>query len=157
MKKGLFERLFGHKFQRDLRRDCGEVYLRRWHLIKTDLLSVYLHQIRLPDEDPWLHTHPWPKSWRVLLKGHYWEEVPGRGKINDLRHNTDRIAPVPERHRIITLADGKPVWTLFIGWKTTGRWGFVDPATRQIMGWRQRLTQRGGAQVLQLQEEGDRK
>jgi hypothetical protein len=157
-KKSLFQRLFGYRFHRDHRRDGGDVYLRRWHLLKTRPLSIYLHKIQLPDEDPWLHTHPWPKMWRVLFgRGHYWEEVPGLpGQPNQLRHNTDRIARVPERHRIIALGDGKPVWTLFVGIKTTGQWGFEDPATKQITKWHVRLRERGGAHLLQLEDEKDR-
>lgn len=144
-----FESVTGWRPYVSMSRASGEVYMHRWQLLKTRLLSVYLHKICLPDEDPWYHTHPWRKSWSVKLWNSYREtvQIVFRGLRESVLYNYTRlpgfVSRIPERHRIIELKDGKPVWTLFIGWRSDAPWGFIDPDTDSVVDWKTRSKQRG--------------
>jgi hypothetical protein len=121
-----FQSVTGYRWHRKLRRETGEVYMDRWQLLRTRLLSVYIHRINLPDADPLPHTHPWRASWSLKLKGSYIEEV-----YDVVGRVFFRIPPrfnrIPDIHRIVQLGlRGEPCWTLFIGWRADQPWGFVD-------------------------------
>lgn len=116
------------KWHRRLRRTTGEVYMDRWQLLRTKLLSIYINRINMPDEDPLPHTHPWRKSWSVRLKGWYIEEVYSRFMGCHFVQNRvcQRFNRIPNAHRIVALRAGG-CWTLFIGWRADRPWGFVKP------------------------------
>lgn len=151
-----FERLTGWRWHVTMSRASGQVYMDRWQLLKTRVLSVYVNHIRLPDEDPWLHTHPWRKSWSVKLRRRYVEEVT---TVQDctvaIREGSCRfhlpayykrspglISRIPKQHRIVEMPD-EGVWTLFIGWRSELPWGFVRPETQETISWRERARMRG--------------
>lgn len=143
-----FERVTGWRWHVTMSRGTGEVYMDRWQLLKTRLLCVYVNHIRLPDEDPLPHNHPWLKSWSVKLKGFYWEEVwktfPRFGQfwcIVDHARRPGRISRIPENHRITEVSPGG-AWTLFIGWRSERKWGFIG-SEGQVIPWRVRAAQRG--------------
>lgn len=127
-----------------MRRSTAEVYMWRIQLIKTSLLSIYVNHIRLPDEDEWLHTHPWRKSWSLKLWNWYEEEVPDPrfAWLGRVVRRPGRLSRVPDQHRIVTLPPGG-AWTLFIGWRSDRPWGFVDPESGEMVSWRTRATMRG--------------
>jgi hypothetical protein len=127
------------KWHVTMSRKSGEIYMHRWQLLKTRLLSVYVNKICLPDEDTWLHTHPWRKSWSLKLHNWYVEELPGFPMIRVPR----RLSRIPDRHRIIFLHENKPVWTLFVGWRSDRPWGFVNPQTGGVVKWQTRAKMRG--------------
>jgi hypothetical protein len=114
--------LGGWKWHRKLRRETGEVYMDRWQLLKTRLLSVYVNRINLPDYDELLHNHPWPRAYSLKLKGSYVEQLPGLEFRRPGRWNR-----IPKEHRITRLINGAPVWTLFIGLNKypDSAWGFI--------------------------------
>lgn len=132
-----FESVTGWSWHRELSREDGAVYMDRWQLLKTGLLSVYINRINLPDYDELLHNHPWKHCYSVKLWNYYEEQVPGP----EFRV-PGRFSRIPEQHRITYLGGEKPVWTLFIGWRSTHKWGFIahDGA---VISWRDRLVQRG--------------
>ncbi|OFV83050.1 MAG: hypothetical protein A2W26_07860 [Acidobacteria bacterium RBG_16_64_8] len=137
-------------WKKNMRRESGEIYMERWHLLKTRWLSVYVNKICQPDSDPWFHTHPWQKSWSVKLWNEYIEIVQYVIQVSAimcLLYNQQRVpgrfSRIPERHRIVELKDGKPVWTLFIGWSSDRPWGFIDPETQNVVDWKTRVQQRG--------------
>lgn len=132
----IWESVTGWSWHRALVRESGEVYMDRYQLLKTRLLSVYVNKISLPDYDELLHNHPWRASWSVKLKGTYEEQLPGPEY-----RVPPRFSRIPEQHRITYLYNG-PVWTLFIGWRSDRPWGFIanDGA---VIPWRARLLQRG--------------
>lgn len=122
-------------------------YLYRWILLRLPfgLLSVYLHRIVRPDDDPDPHDHPWG-FWMVrILEGGYWEQIdpdprstfprwvalyydrrPGSWKING-RH----------LHRISGFLDGvEESWSLVIAGPQVREWGFVDRLTGCWVQWR---------------------
>jgi hypothetical protein len=55
------------------------VYLKRWRF-DTPFVSIFLHSIKLPDRDPYPHTHPFSWSRSLIVKGSYVEE---RGPYGD--------------------------------------------------------------------------
>jgi len=115
------------KWHRKLCRETGEVYMDRWQLLRTRLLSVYVNRINLPDYDELPHNHPWRASWSLKLKGRYVEEVydhsvyPPKVSVRV----PPRWSRIPDVHRISQVTYGG-VWTLFVGWRADQPWGFVE-------------------------------
>lgn len=115
-----------------LREKDGQIYLKRYYILfkeKTNQFeeekanypfNLFIHQFHRSDLDD-LHDHPW---WFVtlVLKGGYYEEVPGGLKFKKpfrlgWRKSTDL-------HRVV-LPEGKTCWTLFLRGPTKRKWGFV--------------------------------
>ncbi len=116
-----FKSVTGYQFRKDIKREAGETYMIRWHLLKTRIFSIYVHKILTPDYDQLLHTHPWLASWSLRLSRRpYREQLPG-----GVFRFPPRFHRIPFEHRITDLPEDKPVWTLFIGWKSSKNWGFV--------------------------------
>ena len=124
------------KWHRKLKRETGEVYMDRWQLLRTKRLSIYINRINLPDADPLPHTHPWRRSYSLKLWGSYTEEIFYYVHAHEVMSYGLRIPPrwsrIPDMHRIGSLTDGKPCWTLFIGWRADQPWGFVRPDGKLI-------------------------
>ncbi|MGI9623546.1 MAG: hypothetical protein ACR2PK_11970 [Acidimicrobiales bacterium] len=103
-----------------------EVYLDRWRF-DTPVVSVFLHSIKLPDRDPNPHTHPFSWSYSLILRGGYEEHRgPSGSEIRQL--GPCRINRIDQDtvHRIDSVRDGRPVWTVFLAGKPHGKgWGFV--------------------------------
>lgn len=112
----------------------GDLYLRRWVLVRTPWFQVMLHKILRPDADRELHSHPW---WfrSIILKGGYVEEVLNSSAEN-LKRGVVTTAYLPRRrgelcghdldgfHRIDRLLDG-PAWTLVFTKGKEQAWGFL--------------------------------
>lgn len=83
--------------------------------------NVLIHQF-MQSDDPVLHTHPW-WYFTLILKGGYWEHLPGDVKKwrgpGSIRFgkNVTHWVQIPEA--------GK-TWTLFIRGKTVRQWGFIN-------------------------------
>lgn len=56
-------------------------------------------------------------------------------------HQPPRLSRIPKAHRATYVSPGG-AWTLFIGWRSERRWGFVQP-DGQVISWRVRAAQRG--------------
>lgn len=139
----VFENVTSWKWHVTMSRTSGEIYMDRFQLLKTRLLSIYVNHIRLPDEDPWMHTHPWRKSWSLKLRRWYCEEVLTTEKPGAVYSRVPRrLSRIPEQHRIVELPKGG-AWTLFIGWRSELPWGFVEPESGELVSWRERAKQRG--------------
>lgn len=103
-------------------------YLRRWWVVRTRLLCIYVHQFLRSDDDRALHDHPWANL-SILLRGSYTEHTIAAGGIEQRAiriagdwklRRSGRMA-----HRI-ELHDG-PCWTLFITGPRYREWGFHCP------------------------------
>ncbi len=130
-------------WHKELRRDPdadgspGAVYMDRWQLLKLPFFSLYVNRINLPDYDELLHNHPWRRAYSLKLgRGEYIEQLPWPADMlekwpwlarSPLRpgRRPKRWSRIPEKHRIVYLKDGRPVWTLFIGLGFKRPWGFV--------------------------------
>lgn len=123
---------------RDISKD-GRLYMRRFYLLRTKSLSIFLHYLARGDEDRDLHCHPW--DWTaILLSGSYVEEhelepkdshLPDNRPMPRVRTRWTRIWPfLPRfrraeyRHRLYL---HKPVWTLFFHLRRRRVWGFWTP------------------------------
>jgi hypothetical protein len=134
------------KWYKSLHKDDGDIYMSRWQILRTPWLSIYVNKICRPDADPWLHTHPWRRSWSLKLWNSYVEQVPSMHarEYRVYRYRVPRRwSEVPYAHRIAALLDNKPVWTLFIGWHSNEQWGYINPETKELVPSDVRHKQRG--------------
>jgi len=106
------------------------IYLKRWRF-DTPIGSVFLHSILLPDGDPDPHNHPFSRSISFIVKGGYTEERGVFGEeVRELRPGRLNRISGTDVHRIVALASGRPVWTLFWAGRPHGRgWGFFVDGT----------------------------
>ncbi len=87
---------------------------------------MFLHQILLPDGDPYPHSHPFSSSISLILKGGYTEYrgIYGDDERTYRAGKLNRISGT-DVHRIDRMTNDEPVWTLFYAGKPHGRgWGF---------------------------------
>lgn len=100
-----------------------EPYLERYFLIGVGGRAVFLHRFVASDpEDRGLHSHPWNRSYSVLLSGGY----------NEIRSERTRRFDAPalniirgdDFHRIV-LAPGTEAWSLFVHGRRVKGWGFL--------------------------------
>lgn len=124
-------------------------YIRRWFLTpwssddsslkKYRLPNKYLHNIRRPDDDRALHTHPW-FNLSIVIWGGYWEHrflcTPIEGfalpKTERIWRGAGSIIfrKAKTAHRLELELDPKSpngyrhVWTIFVTWRKSKEWGF---------------------------------
>lgn len=116
----------------------NEVYLRRYFIWRCRWFSIFLHNIRKPDDDRDPHDHPWGFL-GIVLRGGYIEErwhvvrhvVLDDPRLEALLHsdteerNAGTIAyrKATDIHKIIYVRPN--TWTLiFVGPKQEREWGF---------------------------------
>lgn len=103
-----------------------QVYMRRYHVIKTRWFRLRVHHIRLPDEGRHLHDHPFDFA-TVVMKGGYWE-VLGDGRFIPHRVGRWFFRQAEMAHAVKEVATGG-VWTLVLTGPMRREWGFyVDDA-----------------------------
>lgn len=111
--------------------ELSDPYLLRWWVIpRNRWFNIYLHNIVRSDDDRALHDHPW-WSCSIVLKGGYWEIVPGLhqywrwpGSIVFRRAKSlHRLA----LERLTGPAEAASCWTLFITGPRVREWGFQCP------------------------------
>ena len=120
----------------------GQPYLTRYYLFGADRAwgNIFLHHFHSSDMDMapsgtfYLHNHPWPWSFSIILVGGYLEER---------RQTDDTIATKTftpgsfntlsdkDFHRVQLI--GPDGWSLFFtGWRSKNRsWGFWDRVTKE--------------------------
>jgi hypothetical protein len=124
----------------------GDVFFRRYDVLKTRWLSLYLHEFFRSDSDRCLHDHPW-WFWTLILRAGYWEIVkatviegshPPRLRVDDLvpgQGPTCRVwrpvgylgrYPAEHAHRI-EIEPGTRPWSLVLVGKKVRPWGFWGP------------------------------
>jgi hypothetical protein len=115
-------------------------YLDRLCILRTPLVSLYLHHIHRADSDPDPHDHPWAFA-SVVLCGAY-REVIWPDKMQ-WRRTVSRSRPRFSIARVgretchkITSVEGE-VWTLVLTGPNHGSWGFW--VRGRLVPWRQYL------------------
>jgi hypothetical protein len=109
---------------------AGDLYLRRWRLIRHKDLRVNLHHIRRSDSDQHLHDHPWDYT-SLILWGGYIEETfqtpahPGN-ELPQTKFERYGIGSLLRRTAEHThkLHLNKPAWTLVFLGPRRRKWGF---------------------------------
>lgn len=109
-------------------RESKEPYLKRYYLLFKDRpawfpFNIVLHNILRSDPDG-LHDHPWPYG-TLILSGGYYEDTPeGRFWRGPWHFRFKRATSL---HRLILNSDySAPTWTLFIMFRRTRDWGFIN-------------------------------
>ena len=98
----------------ELRRN-GVLYLRRWRVLRTALLSIYVHNIVAADPELRMHTHPC-LCVSFKLRDSYTEQTPEGERV------APRLGRVPYKHRIVKLHGS--VWSIFFMIGPRRPWGF---------------------------------
>jgi hypothetical protein len=119
-------------------------YLYRWILFRLPfgLLTVYLHRIVRPDDDPDPHDHPWLFWCVYILEGGYLEQIDPRPDppgspwtaLFYSRHRGYFGINGRHLHRIDSLI-GEDSWSLVIAGPKVREWGFVDRLTQCWTHW----------------------
>jgi len=113
----------------------GPDQMRRWHVMRNKLFSIYVHYIRENDNDEALHDHR-IVTLSLILNNAYREEMHIRG-LPKHDSNGQRISMIVERkegdivfrlpttpHALLLGYERHPVTTLFITGPTVRKWGF---------------------------------
>lgn len=99
---------------------AGQPYLRRYYLLKTKRLGIYIHEILRSDEDRDLHDHPW-NFLSIVLRHGYIELFPnGEYKCRFPRSWVFHRAE--DAHKVELYE--KPAWTLVFVGRKRREWGF---------------------------------
>lgn len=120
----------------------GRPYLTRYYLLGADRkwFNIFLHHFHSSDEDiapsglHYLHNHPWPWSFSIILVNGYTEfrRLDAKNPLTEIRRYRPgyiNILTDKDFHRV--QLDSKDAWSLFFtGWRSKKRsWGFWDPGT----------------------------
>jgi hypothetical protein len=119
----------------------GDKYLTRIMLPRILGWRAMLHHFHRPDQDRWLHDHPWRTSYSVILAGSYDEERLVGKSVNGivqtiLRHVRLFNKITDQDFHKVTKLHGD-VWTLFITGERVQDWGFLVNGKK--MPWREYL------------------
>jgi hypothetical protein len=120
----------------------GSVYLTRWTLLSTRLLTIYLHHFHRSDWSESLHDHPWPFASLILWGGY--SEVTRESHLRLTDEGEHVLLPVRRwkwpgslllrpanwLHRV-EIESGKTAWSLVFAGPRVREWGFLTPT-----GWR---------------------
>lgn len=105
----------------------GELHFKRFAIIETARLSLYIHTILLADEDLHLHSHPW-NFISLILKGSYLEETPFGW--NEKKFLTLSTMGRNQVHKIERITKGS-VFSLFLTYGEHKPW-FYQVGTEQV-------------------------
>lgn len=143
----LLNRLFT---RRDIPNCDRETYLRRWYVVRTKRMGIFVHKFERSDKDRCLHDHPWPFIVIPLVRG-YWEHSERAthctyNAVHGLQYHWEvvrrRVLPIigarfrnaKYKHRVELLtgydncgcSEEKPSWSLFIRFTEYRVWGFWE-------------------------------
>lgn len=127
--------LFGFKFhfmwalEKEIRSKKGELHFKRWSLLQTPWIDVYLHRIYKSDKDDHMHDHPWNFSSIILAGGYVEESMKWDWKSGHLLWQKPRICTTgdvihhkaEEPHRIKLI---RPTLSLVFCGKRRREWGY---------------------------------
>ncbi len=111
------------KLFHDIRKN-GKLYLRRIFIFRSKNFCVFLHNIRMPDDDRDPHDHPWNFVGAVLWGGYLEMRYTAKGAKRLVRRTTGSIAyrKATDIHRIVKVEDN--TWTLIFTGPKINNWGF---------------------------------
>jgi len=121
MNKGKHGRYWLSK--RNIYRRPGELYLTRYVLFRTPIISAYIHCFHISDY-PTLHDHPANFLSIPLTKG-YWEHLPD-GTTLDRKPFRPKFRTAEEFHRVeLKPGTSGKVWAFFMFFRRRREWGFM--------------------------------
>lgn len=127
----------------------GKPYLTRYYLFGADRAfgNIFLHHFHSSDLDVapsgeyYLHNHPWPWSFSIILVNGYNEWRRRHADSADLKLKTYTPGMInfitdKDFHRVVLCHED--AWSFFFtGWRSKNRsWGFWDPFTKEYLDWK---------------------
>jgi hypothetical protein len=124
----------------------GKPYLTRYYLFGADRAfgNVFIHHFHSSDLDVapsgeyYLHNHPWPWSFSIILVNGYreWRRTHAdSANLNEKTYTPGSINIITDKdfHRVELTHDD--AWSIFFtGWRSKKRsWGFWDPFTKEYL------------------------
>lgn len=143
-----FNQRWGLNTTMTLKDSTGEVYLFRRRLVQTPWAAIYLHDIANGDEQPELHSHPFPFI-SLVLRGGYAENVAHpegleQGPVFRRVHLAGELNVFPRGHgkvhAIVTALPGTR--TLVLAGRRRDSWGWFVPG-RGLVPWKEFLLEQG--------------
>lgn len=125
--KSIIKKLF---LVKEIKSKTGVLHFRRWRILSLPFLSVYIHQIYKPDEDPFLHDHPW-NYFSLILKGSYIEQTPT--SLNTMTPGKFVFKKATNFHKIQKVL--APTVTLFCTGRRLRDWGYNIPPPNNTLNW----------------------
>ncbi len=98
---------------------AGKVHFKRWRLLATPWLNIYIHGIYEKDEEAHMHDHPW-NFLSIILSGGYVEQT--EQGFSDRRFLNVKYCKADKTHRIFSLFNN--TYTLVITGKKFRNWGY---------------------------------
>ena len=123
------------KLVKEIRSKTGELHFKRWQLLSTPWLSLYIHYITKADEDTHSHNHPWSLRTLILSGGYL---VRTEKPTNDIISKSIIVYKYKswfsytyidrsEYHKVINVDE--PTWTLALVGKKYDDWGYLVGGT----------------------------
>lgn len=108
--------------------DPSKIYLRRYHLLRTKWLGIYLHKIYLPDNDRYPHSHPWGFFALILWGGYIEQVVHEDATVDTYDRRPGSFRYIPRRgywHRVQRMHRSH-TWSLVVrGRRNEKHWGYL--------------------------------
>ena len=107
----------------------GVVHFRRYRLLDTPWLRIYIHNLLVSDEDKHMHNHPW-SFFTLLLKGSYEQLFYIKSKVGAdcggtiKMYERDSFTMGKNAYHKITLLT-PTAWTLFFAYGKKSSWGYL--------------------------------
>lgn len=124
----------------------GKPYLTRYYIFGADRAfgNIFLHHFHSSDMDVapsgeyYLHNHPWPWSFSIILVNGYVEfrrMDKDSANLRRKKYNPGSINILTDKdfHRVVLHKED--AWSFFFtGWRSKKRsWGFWDPFTKEYL------------------------
>ncbi len=130
----------------------GTKYLLRVYLKTRGVLpEVFLHRFYASDTDRDPHSHPFKKSYSLILSGSYQEARLNKDMKTKTYHLYEagdiNVIQADDYHQVEMVSS--PIWTLFIAGKRIKSWGFWDIEKQKYIPW-QEYTEQNNNFVVDL-------
>ncbi len=132
--------------RRDIVNCDGDVYLKRWYVIRTKFFGLFVHKFGRSDEDrAGVHSHPWNfiviPLWRGYIEHYNLHESLEHAGVPHIGEGSRRIRPILGtrfrhhyfRHRVELIGE-KSAWSIFIRFEKKHNWGFW-PKMQKMLPW----------------------
>lgn len=110
------------KLIKEIKSKDGVLHFRRWAILQTKFLSIYIHGIYKEDNDKHLHNHPW-NILTIILKGSYIEQLLDTEVKRKFLHVGFRNRY--QYHKIKELLSDKVFTLAFVFGKRNNKWGYA--------------------------------
>lgn len=108
------------KTVKEIRSKAGILHFKRFAIIESKYLSIYLHTFTQPDKDLYEHDHPWDFL-LLILKGGYKEQI--SNKLYKRLPGFIKFIKAEHRHKIVKLNDKVSI-SLAICGERRREWGY---------------------------------